>query len=165
MECLQLLQASPHNGLRVQNLSGDWVDAPPIPGTFVVNIGKGSYLGTFSLPFPSFRFVFPQLTCRSSSTRICDARPRTRNFTSRILSPIRTWAAGNLAAAVLSSFLPEHSAGHQIGGECLGAYVIIHCFLSFTFCMSLFSHPFYSLRLFFSCFRSLLTTIISHSTT
>ncbi|KIP09459.1 hypothetical protein PHLGIDRAFT_102892 [Phlebiopsis gigantea 11061_1 CR5-6] len=35
-----LLQASPHKGLQVQNVSGDWVDAPPIPGTFVVNIGK-----------------------------------------------------------------------------------------------------------------------------
>jgi isopenicillin N synthase-like dioxygenase len=37
----QLLQASPHRGLQVQNLSGEWIDAPPIPGTFVINIGKG----------------------------------------------------------------------------------------------------------------------------
>ncbi|TFK65259.1 Clavaminate synthase-like protein [Pluteus cervinus] len=35
-----LLQASPHDGLQVQNLSGEWINAPPIPGTFVVNIGK-----------------------------------------------------------------------------------------------------------------------------
>ncbi|KIJ50431.1 hypothetical protein M422DRAFT_159671 [Sphaerobolus stellatus SS14] len=36
-----LLQASPHEGLQVQNLRGDWIPASPIPGTFVVNIGKG----------------------------------------------------------------------------------------------------------------------------
>ncbi|KAE9384848.1 Clavaminate synthase-like protein [Gymnopus androsaceus JB14] len=33
-----LLQASPHPGLQVQNLSGDWIDAPPISGTFVVTL-------------------------------------------------------------------------------------------------------------------------------
>ncbi|TCD64835.1 hypothetical protein EIP91_003583 [Steccherinum ochraceum] len=35
-----LLQASAHRGLQVQNLVGDWIHAPPIPGTFVVNMGK-----------------------------------------------------------------------------------------------------------------------------
>ncbi|KAJ8078331.1 hypothetical protein PM082_000538 [Marasmius tenuissimus] len=36
-----LLQASDHPGLQVQNLAGEWIDAPPVPGTFVVNFGRG----------------------------------------------------------------------------------------------------------------------------
>ncbi|KAI1619609.1 2OG-Fe(II) oxygenase [Exophiala viscosa] len=36
-----LLQASHHRGLQVQNAEGQWVDAPPIDGTFVVAIGQG----------------------------------------------------------------------------------------------------------------------------
>ncbi|MCJ1372759.1 hypothetical protein MMC20_003984 [Loxospora ochrophaea] len=36
-----LLQASPHAGLQAQNLSGTWIDCPPIPGTLVVAIGQG----------------------------------------------------------------------------------------------------------------------------
>ncbi|KAF5365053.1 hypothetical protein D9758_010999 [Tetrapyrgos nigripes] len=37
---LKLLQASPHPGLQVQKLSGEWIDAPPIPGTFIINLGR-----------------------------------------------------------------------------------------------------------------------------
>jgi len=44
-----LLQASPHPGLQVQNLSGQWIDAPPIPDTFVINIGKGLEAATRGL--------------------------------------------------------------------------------------------------------------------
>ncbi|CAO2651803.1 Nn.00g000860.m01.CDS01 [Neocucurbitaria sp. VM-36] len=38
-----LLQASPPHikGLQALNKSGDWIDIPNIPGTFVVNIGQG----------------------------------------------------------------------------------------------------------------------------
>ncbi|KAK7456369.1 hypothetical protein VKT23_010617 [Stygiomarasmius scandens] len=35
-----LLQVTSHPGLQVQNLSGDWIDASPIPGTFVINFGR-----------------------------------------------------------------------------------------------------------------------------
>ena len=36
-----LLQASHHRGLQVQNGDGQWIDCPPIDGTFVVAIGQG----------------------------------------------------------------------------------------------------------------------------
>lgn len=36
-----LLQASSHRGLQVQNVKGEWIDAPPIDGTLVVAIGQG----------------------------------------------------------------------------------------------------------------------------
>ncbi|KAI0126451.1 hypothetical protein BJ170DRAFT_406421 [Xylariales sp. AK1849] len=36
-----LLQASGHRGLQVQNMRGQWVDCPPVPGTLVVAIGQG----------------------------------------------------------------------------------------------------------------------------
>ncbi|KAK5073842.1 hypothetical protein LTR64_007018 [Lithohypha guttulata] len=36
-----LLQASHHRGLQVQNGDGQWVDCPPIDGTFVVAVGQG----------------------------------------------------------------------------------------------------------------------------
>ncbi|KAI4263646.1 MAG: hypothetical protein L6R42_001208, partial [Xanthoria sp. 1 TBL-2021] len=32
---------SHHRGLQAQNLSGDWIDCPPLPGTLVVAIGQG----------------------------------------------------------------------------------------------------------------------------
>lgn len=35
-----LLQATPHAGLEAQNKAGAWIPVPPIPGTFVVNVGR-----------------------------------------------------------------------------------------------------------------------------
>ena len=36
-----LLQVPPHAGLQAQNLRGEWIDCPPLPGTLVVAIGQG----------------------------------------------------------------------------------------------------------------------------
>lgn len=35
-----LFQATSHHGLEVQNKAGQWISAPPLPDTFVVNIGR-----------------------------------------------------------------------------------------------------------------------------
>ncbi|VTL99196.1 oxidoreductase [Pseudomonas aeruginosa] len=37
--CVTLLYQDAAGGLQVQNRQGEWIDAPPIDGTFVVNIG------------------------------------------------------------------------------------------------------------------------------
>lgn len=38
-ECFTILAQSPQSGLQVLNPEGEWILAPPVPGTFVVNIG------------------------------------------------------------------------------------------------------------------------------
>ncbi|KAJ5749369.1 uncharacterized protein N7511_011065 [Penicillium nucicola] len=35
-----LLQGTAHHGLEVQNKTGTWIPAPPVPGTVVINIGR-----------------------------------------------------------------------------------------------------------------------------
>jgi isopenicillin N synthase-like dioxygenase len=35
-----LLQATPHRGLQVQNMRGEWIDCPPVDGTLVIAIGQ-----------------------------------------------------------------------------------------------------------------------------
>lgn len=37
--CLTILAQDGNGGLQLQNCRGDWIEAPPIPGTFVINVG------------------------------------------------------------------------------------------------------------------------------
>src|SRR6266540_4625183 len=39
-ECFTILAQDEVGGLQVQNANGDWIGAPPIPGTLVINIGE-----------------------------------------------------------------------------------------------------------------------------
>jgi isopenicillin N synthase-like dioxygenase len=84
----KLLQASPHRGLQVQNLSGEWIDAPPIPGTFVINIGRGMSPASCSryivnhlmaYCFIAFEFV-TRGVARATSHRVLSPRGDTPRF-------------------------------------------------------------------------------------
>jgi len=66
-ECFTLLKPTAP-GLEVLNGAGEWIDVPPVPGTFVVNIGdmlelwtKGAYVATSHRvrKVPEERYSFP----------------------------------------------------------------------------------------------------------
>jgi isopenicillin N synthase-like dioxygenase len=53
-ECFTILRQDDVRALQVRNRSGEWIDAPPIPGSYVVNIGdlmarwtNGAFASTF----------------------------------------------------------------------------------------------------------------------
>jgi isopenicillin N synthase-like dioxygenase len=57
-ECFTILAQDTVPALQVRNRRGEWIDAPPIPGTFVVNIGdlmsrwtNGAFASTFHRVF------------------------------------------------------------------------------------------------------------------
>jgi isopenicillin N synthase-like dioxygenase len=77
-ECLTILHATAP-GLQVMNGAGQWVDAPPVPGAFVVNIGdllevwsNGVFLSTSHrvLPVAAPRYSFPLFFCVDYETRV-----------------------------------------------------------------------------------------------
>jgi isopenicillin N synthase-like dioxygenase len=77
-ECLTILHATAP-GLQVINGAGQWVDAPPIPGAFVVNIGdllevwsNGVFVSTSHrvLPVRAARYSFPLFFTVDYETRV-----------------------------------------------------------------------------------------------
>lgn len=78
-------------------MSGEWVDAPPIPGTFVVNIGKGIQLNIIT-----YGTIRKQTYLCAYSTRDCHSRTSSSDVSSRLV------ASQRLHPAVLYPILPEH---------------------------------------------------------
>ncbi|KAJ5480626.1 hypothetical protein N7530_006135 [Penicillium desertorum] len=72
-----LLQGTPHHGLEVQNKTGTWIPAPPLPGTLVINIGRslealtGGDLHGNHTPRPRFSFpVFQGVSLDLSADKV-----------------------------------------------------------------------------------------------
>ncbi len=81
-----LLSQDALGGLQVRNAAGTWIDVPPVPGTFVVNIGDLFAIWTNDLYLPSLHralnmsdasrisspfFVFPQGTTMVECLETC----------------------------------------------------------------------------------------------
>ncbi|KAI5455226.1 hypothetical protein NCC49_000042 [Naganishia albida] len=58
-EVFTVLRQDPVGGLQVKNLSGKWIDAPYIPGTFVINIGDQLARWTNDVFRSTFHRVIP----------------------------------------------------------------------------------------------------------
>ncbi|KAJ5111599.1 Oxoglutarate/iron-dependent dioxygenase [Penicillium argentinense] len=95
-----LLQATPHRGLEVQNKSGEWVSAPPLPNTFVVNIGRALEALTGGI-------------CTATTHRVC-LRPD--NFVDaegnslgpRFSFPVFQGVSPDLSADKITLVVPDH---------------------------------------------------------
>lgn len=77
-ECFTILHQS-EPGLQVMNLDNDWVEAPPVPGTFVINIGdmleswtNGTYTATLHrvVNHGRERFSIPFFAAADQDTRV-----------------------------------------------------------------------------------------------
>lgn len=85
-ECFTILHAT-LPGLEVLNAAGDWIDAPPVPGAFVINIGdmlevltNGRFIATPHRvrDVPQERFSFP-LFCAVDYDTVIEPLPEFRD--------------------------------------------------------------------------------------
>ena len=95
-----LLQATSHHGLEVQNKAGDWISAPPIPNTFVVNIGRALEALT--------RGVCTATTHRVSLLPENFVDSKGNSLGPRFSFPVFSGVSPDLAADKISLTIPEH---------------------------------------------------------
>ncbi|KAL2010665.1 hypothetical protein VTN00DRAFT_6472 [Thermoascus crustaceus] len=98
-----LLQASPPEikGLQALNQSGDWIDVPTIPGTFVVNIGQAFEVVTHGV-------------CRATTHRVLLSSDMRQD---RLSVPFFQGVRGNLTKKEAVETLTEHFRGLAEGTE------------------------------------------------
>lgn len=95
-----LLQATPHHGLEVQNKAGDWIPAPPIPNTFIVNIGRALEALTGGI-------------CTATTHRV-SLRPENfvdangQSLGARFSFPVFQGVSPDLSADRITLVIPEH---------------------------------------------------------
>jgi len=135
----KLLQASDHaDGLQVQNVSGEWINVPPRPYTFVINIGKGTHgcrygalTSRYLPPLSSLVYVLegiiiiacvltflPATSRRIHRIREGHSRARTGDIASRTSPCCRH------LTALFNSILPEPCAGCAAQRPCATTYVL-----------------------------------------
>jgi isopenicillin N synthase-like dioxygenase len=94
-----LLQASPEvKGLQALNKGGDWIDIPPIPGTFVVNIGQAFEVVTNSL-------------CKATTHRVLSGPQE------RYSIPFFQGVRGSLTKEEISALWEHFPAGARVESE------------------------------------------------
>ena len=120
----QLLQVTPHKSLRVQNLAAEWIEVPPVPGTFVVNIGRCAsfQIGLDRRPPRRLPPCALPHTDGVRSPRIRDSRSSTRHLPPCSVPSWRRWTP------IFSPVLPIQQDGHKPGRSRPGMCVCLSPF-------------------------------------